>query len=135
MGTARLHRLRLNVSRGAANVVRVDEFLPLESLDILSGPPLALECDEKTFQAAVVAFAEASGWLVFWAWPPYKSPPGYPDLTMIRGNRIVFAELKAISGYLKPHQRQVLKELSATGKVEVYVWMTVDWDELVGVLS
>ena len=55
----RLYRFRLNVSRDAASVVRVDEFLPLESLDILSGPPIALECDEKTFQAAVVAFAIA----------------------------------------------------------------------------
>lgn len=49
---------------------------------------------EKAFQQRVVDFARITGWLAYHTWDSRKSEKGYPDLTLVRHPRLVFAELK-----------------------------------------
>jgi hypothetical protein len=58
---------------------------------------------------------------------------GYPDLTLVRGGRMVFAELKAQDGRLSAEQTAWLDALKQT-KAEVYVWKPSDWPTIKRVL-
>ena len=58
---------------------------------------------------------------------------GWPDLTLVRGSRLVFVELKGDKGKLSPHQERVLGLLRQVA--EVYVWKPSDWDTILEVLK
>jgi len=58
---------------------------------------------------------------------------GYPDLTMVRGERLVFAELKAVGGRLGDDQVVLLDALRET-PAEVYCWRPADWPQIREVL-
>lgn len=85
---------------------------------------------EAAFQEAVRGYARLTGWAEHVVWDSRKSPEGWPDLTLVRGERIVMAELKTESGRLSPAQAEWLERLRATGKVEVFVWRPRDWPEI-----
>lgn len=99
--------------------------------------------DEATFQAQVVELARILGWRCNHhrrsigkgnRWTTATSVVGFPDLTLWRRGRIVFAELKSATGRLTPEQREVLASLAEAGP-EVYVWRPSDFDEIKRVLS
>lgn len=46
---------------------------------------------------------------------------GWPDLVLVRRDRVIFAELKSDTGKLTEEQRDVLGALQSAG-MEVYVW-------------
>jgi hypothetical protein len=90
---------------------------------------------EKQFQAEVVKLAKANGWLPWSCTISRKSQAGWPDLTLIRGNRIVFAELKFCT---KRSAAQLTfgEALSAVGgNVEYYCWRPEDWPQILEVLK
>lgn len=69
--------------------------------------------------------------------PRWRTPvtsPGFPDLFMVRGPRMVIAELKSEAGRLRPDQREWLARLELTA-AEVYVWRPRDVAEVQEVLS
>ena len=88
---------------------------------------------EKTLMANVVKMARLFGWRVFHQFDSRRSEPGWPDLAMVRRDRMLFAELKTATGRLTPAQRDTIKELRTiaraiqTGNVEVHVWRPADW--------
>ena len=86
---------------------------------------------ERDFQERVVTLARLNGWRVY-AVPESRraTMAGYPDLTMWRGTRLAFAELKRERGRLSPAQVEVLAELKRTNN-EVYEWRPRDWDAIV----
>jgi hypothetical protein len=99
----------------------------------------ALVQTEKQFQAAVVEYAELTGWLVYHTFDSRRSNPGYPDLTMVRGGELLFVELKTEKGRLSVAQRDWLAALEAvagwpTDAVEVFTWRPSDWPEIEMVL-
>lgn len=60
---------------------------------------------------------------------------GWPDLTLIKGDRLIFAELKADSGgHPTVTQKLILGRLALTG-AEVYVWRPSHWNHILYVLS
>ena len=82
---------------------------------------------ERDLQRAVMDLAALKGW------KPYSIPDsrratsaGYPDLTLARPGRLVFAELKAHRGRLSPAQYDWLGTLKSAG-AEVYVWKPEQW--------
>lgn len=91
---------------------------------------------EAELQVAVIDLARLRGWLVHHTRParlssggwrtPIQGHAGYPDLTMARGGRLVFAELKSQRGRLTPDQAVWINELNGT-VAEVYVWRPSDW--------
>ena len=93
---------------------------------------------ESQFQAAVIEYAELRGWMVYHvanvkSHLRAKTSVGYPDLTMIRYGRLLFAELKRTAKD-KPTEAQEkwLRELDCG--CAVYVWRPSDWPEIERVL-
>ena len=95
--------------------------------------------DEKTLQAAVIQLAQWRKWRVVhfmpaqnargdWRTPVAADGKGYPDLTMIRGGRIVVAELKSVRGRTTTEQELWLAAWLLTD-AEVFLWYPKDWLE------
>ncbi len=87
------------------------------------------EPPETVFQQQVLTLARMQGWECYFTWNSLHSPAGFPDLVMVRGPRVVFAELKSASGKLSDHQRRWLWLLAAAG-MEVYLWKPVTWKQI-----
>ena len=60
---------------------------------------------EKDFQASIIQFAKLRGWLCYHTYDSRKCEPGFPDLVLIRGKRILYRELKTDKGRLTPAQK------------------------------
>ncbi len=58
---------------------------------------------------------------------------GWPDLVLVRGERIIFAELKADDGKATPEQTMVLETLRSVG--EAYIWKPADFDMVARLLQ
>lgn len=54
---------------------------------------------------------------------------GWPDLILVRGKRLIAAELKSDKGKLTSEQQDVLALLALAG-VETYVWRPADWTSI-----
>jgi hypothetical protein len=88
---------------------------------------------EKGFQHQVLFFAALCQWRRYHTWDARRSEPGYPDLTLVRGPRLVFAELKTETGRLSAAQRNWIGALGET-PAEVYCWRPSDWADIQRVL-
>ena len=109
------------------------------------------EPSERQFQAAVVQLAKVKGWRVYFTWRPIHSPAGYPDLFMVRRDRVIWAELKTSKGKTTPMQDDWLADLgyfaAAVNKpvdeqahdfdhhVLVRIWRPSDFEEIVRALQ
>ena len=98
---------------------------------------------ERSFAQEVVDYADRRRWLVYRTYDSRRSPAGYPDLTMARDHRLVFAELKSARGKLTEAQEQwlrLLRGLACSWEYgrplpEVYVWRPAEWDEIMTTLE
>ena len=62
-----------------------------------------------------------------------KDARGFPDLTIVmRGGRLIFAELKSKKGHLSDYQREWLEVLPGHW---TYLWRPVDWDDAVRIIK
>ena len=96
--------------------------------------PLLIPQTEAEFQRTVTDLAESLGWDWMHVGRVGKYAPngakgtlgkGWPDLLLVRGKRIIFAELKAQrADPLPEHQKRVLNVLLQA--VECYVWRPSD---------
>lgn len=84
---------------------------------------------ERAFQASVVRYARLMGWSTYHTHDSRRSDPGFPDLVLVRRPRVVFAELKAERGRVRPAQRAWIAELRACGQA-VYLWRPSSWQEI-----
>jgi hypothetical protein len=94
----------------------------------------AEDVPESRLLAQVTAEAKRCGWLVYRTADSRRSAPGFPDLVLCNGQRVIFAELKRQQGKLTPEQNTWLSLLRHTDLVEVYVWRPQDWPGLVDTL-
>jgi hypothetical protein len=91
---------------------------------------------EAELQDAIAGMAQVLGWKVAHARPArtqsgWRTPwqydgKGFPDLTLVKGARLVFAELKSSRGRLEPEQSVWLAALLVACP-EVYVWTPDSW--------
>lgn len=103
---------------------------------------------ESEFQQRVIVLAHAHGWRVaafrkvrvqrkngsvYYETPVQADGKGWPDLALVRGERLIFAELKV--GYNKPEPEQAQWLSDLTRAAEVYVWKPKDMDEIESVLA
>ena len=89
---------------------------------------------EAQFMATVKAAAEQRGWIAV-HFPNAIINPIWVDLTLIKGRRTLFVELKREGGVLSRKQKALIGDLRAIG-AECYVWWPSDWDrEIVPVLD
>jgi len=94
----------------------------------------APQMTEKEFLQQVRELANLCGWLVYHTYDSRRSPEGFPDLVLVRGNQIIFAELKGEKGRVRPEQRMWLDALEKARKAEVCLWRPSDWSKIVEVL-
>lgn len=102
---------------------------------------------EREFQKTVIDLAHIYGWLVahfqnalnprgsHFMTPVGADGAGFPDLCMVKGERIIFAELKADRGRLSAKQENWLNCLRFVPHIEVYVWFPRDFDYIEEVLA
>ena len=81
---------------------------------------------EKQWQAQVMEMAGWLGWSVYHTHDSRRSEAGFPDLTLVRGERLLFAELKTEVGRVSGAQERWLSMLRAVPGVEVFVWRPSD---------
>lgn len=75
------------------------------------------------------------GWLRYHTHRSDFSPAGFPDETLVRGERLVFAELKSAKGVVSDLQQLWLDALAAVPGVEVHVFRPADWERVVEILA
>ena len=87
---------------------------------------LAAEMLEAGLQAQIIEMAHELGWLHYHTYDSRKSAEGFPDLVLVKGKRIIFAELKRQKTKATLNQEKWLEALKATEKVEVFLWRPSD---------
>ncbi len=95
---------------------------------------------EHVFQRQVVDLARMLGWTVNHVrrslggrkqgWVTATTLKGWPDLTLLRPPRVIFAELKSDVGRVSPEQRELLALIEQCPGVEVRVWRPADLDTI-----
>jgi hypothetical protein len=86
---------------------------------------------EADLQRAVIALAKLRGWLYFHDTDSRRNRAGFPDLVLLhpRTGRLLWVELKAANGRLRPEQVVWLDALRLGGH-EVAVWRPADLQSL-----
>jgi hypothetical protein len=96
---------------------------------------------EAEFQQVVVDMAAYCGWqLIYHTHDSRHSAAGFPDLVMLRGTRMVVAELKSQKGKLTAAQMNWYGGMiqvadASNGAVQAYVWRPSDLDDIEKVLQ
>lgn len=93
-------------------------------------PPLT----EKEFLAQIIQLAKVYGFRTYHPFLSIRSERGFPDLTLVKPGRLIFAELKTDRGKLTEKQEEWLMALREAG-AEAYVWRPAQWDEVVAILG
>lgn len=100
---------------------------------------------EAEFQQEVLHYAADNGWDTLWvrrcqhargAWVTDTRGTlgkGWVDLTLIRGGRLLFAELKRNGAVADEDQQRVHAVLRQVA--DVYVWRPADWPEIMDALT
>lgn len=104
--------------------------------------------NETEFQNSLIKAAQLLGWKVahfrgvriqrkngsiYYATPVQADGEGFVDLVMVRGNRLICAELKSDKGRTSKEQDDWLEKLGLVA--ETYVWKPKDWEEITRVLE
>lgn len=101
------------------------------------------EYSEAQFQAIVIRIAMYAGWKHYHA--PDNRPnangrvqqnivAGFPDLVLVKEDKLIFAELKKETGILSAAQKDWLARLEKTN-VECYVWRPSMIKEITAILE
>lgn len=87
---------------------------------------MAGQMREKDLQSQVEKLARSCGWLVYHTHDSRRSGPGFPDLVLVRGRRVLWRELKTMKGRASEHQLAWLGALGAAGQ-DAGIWRPLDW--------
>lgn len=90
---------------------------------------------EQGLQDALVKHAELGGWKHYHTFDSRRSDPGFPDLTLVRGEDLVFLELKTAIGKVRPEQVEWLNALLAVRRVSAFVVRPADLDTWIFTLT
>ena len=106
---------------------------------------MTLPISERDFQSQVIDLARSCNWRLAhfragktaggrWA-TQMSGDVGYPDLTLVRGDRLIFAELKSATGTITPEQMDWLDALSMVAHVSAELWRPDGLDAIATLLS
>ena len=94
----------------------------------------SLTLTEKQFQSQVEELADILGWRHYHTHDSRRSQAGFPDLTLVKPPRLIFAELKVGTREPTREQQAWIDDLLECG-IEVYVWRPDDWQRIVEILQ
>ena len=89
---------------------------------------------ERAWLGRVRDLAQLHRWRTYHTHDSRRSEPGFPDLVLVRGPRLVVAELKTAAGRVTPDQRAWLDALHGCGPPEVHLWRPDDWPTVLATL-
>jgi VRR-NUC domain len=89
---------------------------------------------ERDLTGYIRDVARAFGWRRYHTWISKNSAAGFPDEVLVRGERLILAELKTERGRLSAEQDAWLEDLRRVPGVEVYVWRPSQMCEIAQVL-
>ena len=103
---------------------------------------------ERDWMNTVIEYARTKSWCVahfrsvpiqtrsgvHYATPVQADGGGFPDLILVRGGRVIAAELKSEKGKLSPEQQAWLDAFDEA-LVEDYCWRPSDWPTVQKVLT
>ena len=90
---------------------------------------------EKQFEQQIHDLARRLGYKYYHTYRSKFSEPGYPDCTLLKNGRLIFAELKSEKGTPTDAQEEWLESLRRVPGVEVYLWKPGDWPTIVRILQ
>lgn len=88
---------------------------------------LALAMSEADLLSNVREMARVTGWMAYHTRDSRRSDIGFPDLVMVRKNRVLFVELKSEKGKPTAAQIEWLHALMLTRRAETYLWRPSQW--------
>ena len=108
-------------------------------------PAAAPTVREKDLREQIRTLTKIYGWRMAFTQYSLRSPKGFPDLVLVRGDRLIFAELKSQVGKTTPEQDGWLEALRACRlgaqqyisqgvELEVYLWRPSDLERIAEVL-
>ena len=94
---------------------------------------------EKEFLSTVLEYSETQGWQVYHVFEAKiyarRTSKGFPDLVLLRGDQLIFAELKSEKGPASPAQNEWLTGLAEIAGIQVHVWRPSDWPTIERLLA
>lgn len=102
---------------------------PLTAAEVMLG-----QITEREFQREVLQLAALFGYRCYHTHDSRRSHRGFPDCTLVRGERLIFAELKSMAGKVRPEQQEWLDALALVPGVSAYLWRPCDLDAIAEVL-
>jgi hypothetical protein len=87
----------------------------------------------QEFQAQVLQLARLCGWRVYHTHDSRRRAVGFPDLVLVKGPYLIFAELKCDKGRLTEAQEEWIAALRAAG-APAYCWRPGDWSDIERIL-
>jgi len=103
-------------------------------IDRLNSKVRPIAMSEREFQAAVMKIAHQLGWLFYHTHDSMGSQAGFPDLVMVRGERLFYAELKTEQGKLSKEQRQWIDAIHNANGI-CYLWRPSMMDMIIETLK
>lgn len=105
-----------------------------------------MKLSENDFLRQVIEAGHLYGWRIAhfrpsmnqrgqWSTAVQADGAGFPDLVMVRGDRLIFAELKSEKGKISDRQYDWLQVLTKAKQSEVYIWRPSDWHKIVEILK
>ena len=90
---------------------------------------------EASFGEQFAQAARLLHWAAYHTFDSRRSREGFPDWVLVRGNRLLFVELKSDEGTLSTAQAAWLAALERVRGVEVWVWRPADWPRIRAILA
>lgn len=85
---------------------------------------------EAEFQANILEFVRTLGLQAYHTHDSRRSQPGFPDLVIVGRKRVLFRELKTMSGVVSDDQKYWLSILHAAG-ADVAIWRPNLWPDVI----
>ena len=128
--------------------------MPRRSSPASASTSPAKSLSETEFTRRVIKLARLNGWRVLhirpgrtirkdpatgevktdWRTPIQGDGKGFPDLLMLRDDRMVVAELKVGKGKKTPEQVAWLQAFVLAGVQDVFTWFPGEWEEIEAIL-
>ena len=90
------------------------------------GVLVSVRMTEKQFGLWLEGVCRVYKWRYYHTWNSRHSVGGYPDYTLVKGENLIFAELKVGRNTLTKKQKEWLEAFSRVPGVAAYVWYPKD---------